>query len=81
MSATDPVVERILDLWRELLEDDGASASDDFFDAGGDSMMALLLAGKMQDVFGTEVPAGIVFQHRTVESQATWLRSGEVNED
>ncbi|MET7297357.1 condensation domain-containing protein [Embleya sp. NPDC005575] len=59
-----PAVERrVVELCRELLEDDSITGADDFFAVGGHSMIASRLAQTLSDEFGAHVPLLFVFEN------------------
>ncbi len=59
----------LLVLWREVLGD-GVSAEDDFFDAGGDSLVAVQLISRVRTQMGTQLPISALFDHPTVTELA-----------
>lgn len=57
-------VERhVVEVCRELLENPNAGPDDDFFVAGGHSMLAARLVQRLGDEFGLDVPLLMVFEH------------------
>ncbi|MEH0424409.1 non-ribosomal peptide synthetase [Streptomyces sp. B21-083] len=60
----------VLEVFRELLGTDGISVDDDFFRAGGTSMLAIRLARRLRRVLGTELPVQAVFRHPTAAALA-----------
>nr|WP_272923886.1 condensation domain-containing protein [Streptomyces sp. SID3343] len=59
-----PALERrIVDLCRELLEDERVTVEDDFFAVGGHSMMASRLVQTLSDEFGVHIPLLFVFEN------------------
>jgi acyl carrier protein len=61
-----PTQQRLCALWAETLGLDAVGAADDFFELGGDSLLALHLVSRIEADFGARVPAGGIFTHRTV---------------
>ncbi|MFF0433761.1 amino acid adenylation domain-containing protein [Streptomyces sp. NPDC004327] len=59
--------------WAEALWADEVGAHDDFFELGGDSLVATRVALKLQDEFGLEIPVRVLFSLTTVESLAQAL--------
>ncbi|WP_082063125.1 non-ribosomal peptide synthetase [Paenibacillus sp. IHBB 10380] len=68
----------VAEVWQDVLGFGGFSIYDDFFELGGHSLKAAVLAGRIHEKMGIEVPLGILFQAPTVASMAAWI-SEEVN--
>jgi len=58
-----PITNHLVWLCRELLDNPGIGANDDFFAAGGHSMTAARMVQSLEEEFGVEVPLLIVFEH------------------
>lgn len=56
-----PTEQRMLDVWQALLGREGLSTDDEFFSAGGDSLLTLPLVFQLQRAFGIDVPLTAVF--------------------
>lgn len=63
-------------IWQEVLRVDSVGVIDNFFDLGGDSILAIQIAAKAQNV-GFSVPPNALFRHQTVRELASWLTSTE----
>lgn len=69
-------VERhLVSLCRELLERPDVAPDDDFFVAGGHSMLAARLVQRLGDEFGVEVPLLMVFEHPVLSELAAELQA------
>ncbi|WP_410667666.1 amino acid adenylation domain-containing protein [Amycolatopsis sp. cmx-4-68] len=66
----DPVEELVAGIWREALGVPRVGVSDDFVELGGDSILAMRVAGTLNRRLGTALPAQAVFEHRTVAGLA-----------
>jgi len=64
---------RLTDIWRELLQVTAIEPDDDFFDAGGDSLLATSLVGRIHDVCGAHVSLVRFLDSPTIRSLATLL--------
>ncbi len=59
----------------ELLGIAPIGVHDDFFDLGGDSLMAAQLLSRMRDAFQTDIPLNGVFERPTVAAQAELIEA------
>jgi len=77
-TATPPVVAdletRVLTLWREVLEEDDVSADDDFFEAGGDSILAADLVSAVEEQLGHTIALDDLYRAPTAHALAQSLR-------
>lgn len=66
-------------LWRETLGCEQVSVTDDFFDLGGDSLLAAKMATRIRFAYGVELPVGEFLSGAvTIESLARSLRASQV---
>lgn len=63
----------LLSLWRDLLGPDVRGVTDDFFELGGNSLLAVRLFHRISTTFGTALPLGTLMRARTVADQAAEL--------
>lgn len=64
---TERIVAR---LWEELLRVDGIGADDNFFDLGGESLLALQLVKRLRDELGVELRVKKLMENLTVAAMA-----------
>jgi iturin family lipopeptide synthetase C len=64
----------LLGIWREVLGVGNMGIHEDFFDAGGHSMALVQLAAAMEAAVGREIPLALLFNARTIASQAELIR-------
>jgi len=67
---------QLVRIWEELLERRPIGVQEDFFELGGDSVLAMSLLGRVATETGYALPAGGIFQARTIEKLAAVLREG-----
>jgi len=60
-------------LWAERLGMDTVPIAESFVSLGGDSIQAMLLAGKVQEVFSARLSLIDFFKHDTIELQAAYI--------
>ncbi|MGD1053499.1 MAG: amino acid adenylation domain-containing protein [Candidatus Dormibacteria bacterium] len=63
----------IAELWGQVLESHDVMADDDFFECGGDSLLALQLLAAIRERVGVELPLDAVFGSSTVATLARRL--------
>ncbi|MFE8938111.1 amino acid adenylation domain-containing protein [Streptomyces sp. NPDC007872] len=66
---------RLARLWEQVLGTGPVGADDDFFAAGGHSIDALRLIGRINAAFGERLSVATVMEHPTVARQARALRA------
>nr|APD71850.1 non-ribosomal peptide synthetase 3 [Streptomyces sp.] len=59
---------KLVEIWRDVLGLSRVDLSDDFLEAGGDSLLAARLVAHLQSAFDIAVPVGTVLQYTTVEA-------------
>jgi amino acid adenylation domain-containing protein len=65
--------ERVRALWAHAMKRDGASVRDDFFESGGNSLIAVGLVNRINEAFAASLPLQVVFEAPTIEKLARRL--------
>jgi amino acid adenylation domain-containing protein len=64
----------LAELWREVLQLEGLPGADaDFFELGGDSLLAFKLFDRIAERFGRELPPSLLVQASTLHLLALWI--------
>lgn len=80
----------LMAIWKDLLADGNIGINDDFFELGGQSLIAIQMFGEVDEQLGVKLPVSVIFQHPTIHelgkviddrSQRAWrslqpIRSG-----
>ncbi|HKW66423.1 MAG TPA: AMP-binding protein [Terriglobales bacterium] len=69
----DDTEAQLVEIWRSLLGGDRIGIRDDFFDLGGDSLLAASLLFQIEQVFGKELSPSILADDATIQSLAEAL--------
>ena len=70
----DELEERIVAIWREVLEIDAVGVYDDFFELGGHSLKTVQIRSRLKHHLGIELPLRALFDHPTVAELARTVR-------
>nr|BAP05596.1 CalH [uncultured Candidatus Entotheonella sp.] len=63
----------VLELWRTVLQIDNIALDDAFFEVGGDSLNAVILAEKIQERLGCDFTAALLLQYPKVAAVADYI--------
>ncbi|MEL6668305.1 MAG: AMP-binding protein [Bacteroidota bacterium] len=72
--ATD-MEEFLAELWKESLNTEKIGTNQRFIDLGGHSLIAIRLAGRINDALDIQLPLTVVFEHPTIAEMAKFLES------
>lgn len=72
-----PVAASVSAIWQEVLHGHSPAEDDDFFDAGGDSLMAVTFLSKLEKRLGHPVNANLLFQKPTFAGLCAALEDAE----
>jgi len=64
---------QIAEVWQELFGIDRIGVDDNFFELGGHSLMATQVLVRLQECFGIDLPARIIFETHTIAELASQL--------
>ncbi|MFI2352998.1 amino acid adenylation domain-containing protein, partial [Streptomyces sp. NPDC019443] len=74
--APSSVTEELLaGVWAQVLGVDRVGATEDFFELGGQSLLATQVVSRVREVFGTEIPLAALFDHPTVRALAALVET------
>lgn len=69
--------ERIGDIWKKEMKQEVASVQDDFFESGGNSLIAVVLINKINKEFQCALPLQVLFESPTIEKLALKVERGD----
>lgn len=70
VAPSTPIEERLVQIWRELLNVERIGIRDNFFDIGGHSLLTTRLLSQIREVFGVEMRLRVIFEVPTIEQLA-----------
>jgi hypothetical protein len=62
--------QKLLELWRKMLDCNSIGLDDDFFEKGGDSLRAIKMLLELETIVGHSVPESILFARSTIRELA-----------
>ena len=71
------VEQKLARIWTDALQRESVGVDEDFFEIGGDSLMAAVLFDQLYRVFGKRVPINTLFEAPTVAEQARYIEALE----
>ncbi|MBV9791503.1 MAG: amino acid adenylation domain-containing protein, partial [Chloroflexi bacterium] len=74
----DTIEEQLVEIWENLLDVRPISVTDNFFEIGGHSILAVRMMSQVQRVFGEHLPLATLFRGATIQELAKELRRPEV---
>jgi amino acid adenylation domain-containing protein len=72
-----PVEEALAEIWSQLLEVEEVGVHDDFFELGGQSLLAGQVVSRAQKIFEVEVSLRVLFEHPTIAGLAAQIAQAE----
>ena len=67
----------ILDIWAGVLGTEKIGITDDFFELGGDSVLATQVVSRLRDLFRMDLPPIVLFDAPTIEQLANYMIADE----
>lgn len=77
ISPRDSIELQLVSIWEGLLERTQISITDNFFEIGGHSLLAVMLINQVKSVFKQSIPLVALFRNATIQSFADLLREPE----
>lgn len=71
----DPVETHLAGIWEELLDIGQIGIRNDFFNLGGNSLLAIRLMSRIEKLFGQDLPVSALFMDPTIEGLAKTIRA------
>ena len=68
-----PIETVLADIWRSALRLDRVGATDDFFDLGGHSMLAMRMVGSIDAALSRKLPLSALMEAPTIRKLAAWI--------
>jgi hypothetical protein len=75
-----PLEVSLVGIWRELLGIEKLGVEDDFFHAGGHSLLLTQLASRIQTEFGVEVPLRTLFENPRIDAMALAVAAARMDQ-
>lgn len=69
--------EVLLTVWADILSIEKIGIEDDFFELGGDSVVAMQIVSRLRDMFRMDLPAILLFDAPTIEKLGHYIVAHE----
>ncbi|TWV53852.1 acyl carrier protein [Streptomyces misionensis] len=69
-ASSTTTVDLLVEIFRDVLRLPDLTERTDFYEAGGDSLTAFQITGRLQEVLGADVPVSLVFAYPTPQELA-----------
>lgn len=76
-----PLEKLLADIWMEVLAVDKVGINDDFFDVGGQSILATQFVSRVQQVLPGKVPLQAIFERPTIAGLADFIMQSQSAQD
>ena len=73
IAPSNPVEQRVAEIWLQVLGCEQIGIHDNFFDAGGHSLLMAQVHGKLKEAFGIDIPVIELFGFPTIKLLAEYL--------
>lgn len=70
----------LLEIWKEVLENDNIGITDNFFDVGGNSLSLILINNKINELLNEPISLMKLFEYPTIESFVASLKNENMDE-
>ena len=70
----DRLEHQLIEIWQRILNQKNIDITENFFDLGGHSLMALQLFSEIEKAFGKKLPLATLFQAPTIKSMSEIIR-------
>jgi surfactin family lipopeptide synthetase C len=67
----------LLNVWADVLGIEKIGIQDDFFELGGDSVLATQVVSRLRDLFRMDLPPIVLFEAPTIEQLANYMIANE----
>lgn len=74
-----PLEEQLVHIWEAVLGKKPIGVNDNFFNLGGESLMAVRLCSAMERALGKKVPVSLIFHAQTIKHLAKKIGARELN--
>ncbi len=72
----DETIKELTRLWQELLGIESISSNENYFDLGGDSILAVHLFAEITQIFNIKLPVATLYEASTIEALARKIQEG-----
>lgn len=73
------IEKRLVQLWEDILDIHPIGVKDNYFELGGNSLLAMQMFAKIDEILGSRLPVSIIFEEDTIEKLARKIEMSSQN--
>ena len=77
----DDLESQLVEIWRDILGLESISIKDNYFELGGNSLLAVKVFAQIEEKIGKVLPLSLLIKAPTIEKLATFIRKSEIAEE
>lgn len=70
----------LLDLWNRILENNSKNVTDDFFEIGGNSLLAAIMMSRIYEKYKINMPLDKFYNNPTIEGISRWMNTSNTSD-
>lgn len=71
----DPIEEKVIDIWKEILKIENIKCTDNFFELGGDSLQVYQIVMRVEAEFKVKIPIEVLYREPNVPSVSRYIKN------
>ena len=81
LAASDEIESKLVEIWQSVLGIESISIKDNYFELGGNSLLAVKVFAQIEEKLGKVLPLSLLIKAPTIEKLAKFIRKSEISEE